>query len=198
MQPCENIENLLPLFLSGDLNRDEQLEVKEHLQNCEKCRQYQSSLKAIITTMEKDTLAVPTTYGAELVVKLNKRLDRRKARQRWLTWTIPAFTTTLAVLLMIGISLLKPESAIQQWIVQFDQEHSYLNLLDSGYFGEILLDDNSASETGLSVSEIYQNAVYRIVESHEIPEMDSYLMATANLSDGEFKQVIDQLKSEIL
>jgi len=200
MKQCNEYEDLIPLYVSGDLNSEEQAQVEKHLCECEKCRQYQMSLSSIVTVMQDDPLSVPDSYGAELVVALNRRLERRKARQKRLLWAIPAFTSTFAIILITVVSLMQPKIAANQWLAQFNQEHSYMNFSGVGYFGEILLESDieSTEEVTFTADDIYENVVYQIVEEQSLPELDRYLLATANLDDDEFQNVINQMKNEIL
>jgi hypothetical protein len=200
MKVCKDYEDLLPLYVSGDLSSTDHNKVKEHLKECKECRDYQLSLSAITAVMERDSVEMSPSYGAELVVALNRRLDRRSTWQKRLLWTIPAFATAMAVVVVTIISLIKTEPAGNQWIAELNQEYEYLNFSDTGYFGEIMVDDSSISngDIDLSTDDLYRNAVYQIVENPQISVVDSYLLATANLDDEDFEKVIKQLKYEIL
>jgi len=200
MKQCKEYENLIPLYLSGDLNPAELIKTENHLRECAACRAYQASLSSIITTMKKERITVPESYGAELVVGLNRRLEQRRARQKRMLWAIPALTSAAAVILITMLGLLQPKSATNQWLAGLNQEHAYVNFCDVGYFGEILLDDEAetAEDAILSTDEIYENTVYEIIEEQQLPEVDRYLMATANLNDDEFQNIINQMKQAIL
>ena len=200
MKQCNEYEDLIPLYVSGDLSLEEQVQVENHLRECEICCQYQLSLSSVVAVMQSDPLSVPDSYGAELVVALNRRLERRKARQKQLLWAIPAFTSIFAIILITVFSLLKVPKGANQWLAQFNQEHSYMNFSDVGYFGEILLESDieSTEEAIFSTDDIYENVVFQIVEEQSLPKLDRYLLATANLNDDEFQNVINQMKNEIL
>jgi len=200
MKACKNYEDLLPLYASGDLSSTDHNKVSEHLEECQECRDYQLSLSAITAVMEQDNVEMSPSYGAELVVALNRRLDRRSTWQKRLLWTIPAFATAMAVVVIITISLIKTGPAGNQWIAELNLEYDYLNLTDIGYFGEILVNDSDISngDTDLSTDDLYRNVLYHIVENPQMSDVDSYLLATANLDDKDFKKVIEQLKYEIL
>ncbi len=200
MKACKDYEDLLPLYVSGDLSSTDHNKVNEHLKECKECRDYQLSLSAITAVMERDVVEMSPSYGAELVVALNRRLDRRSTWQKRLLWTIPAFATAMAVVVITVISLIKTEPAGNQWIAEMDRERDYLNFTDAGYFGEILVNDSDISngDTDLSTDDLYRGAVYHIVGNPQISDVDSYLLATANLDDEDFEKVIEQLKYEIL
>ncbi|MCK4640227.1 MAG: zf-HC2 domain-containing protein [Candidatus Marinimicrobia bacterium] len=200
MKACKDYEDLLPLYVSGDLSSTDYNKVNEHLKECQECRDYQLSLSAITAIMERDSVEMSPGYGSELVVALNRRLDRRSIWQKRLLWTIPAFATAMAVVLITVISLIKTEPAGNQWITELNLEHDYLNFTDTGYFGEILADDSDISngDVDLFTDDLYRDAVYHIVENPQISDVDSYLLATANLDDKDFEKVIEQLKYEIL
>jgi len=148
----------------------------------------------------RDVVEISPSYGAELVVALNRRLDRRSTWQKRLFWTIPAFATAMAVVVITIISLIKTEPAGNQWIAELNLEHDYLNFTDTGYFGEIPVDDSDISngDVDLSTYDLYRDAVCQIVENPQICEIDSYLLATGNLDDEDFKKMIEQLKYKLL
>jgi len=200
MNPCKDYEDLIPLYSSGGLDAENQVQVEKHLRDCEACRQYQLSLTSIIMAMKQDRISIPDSYGAELVVTLNRRLEKRRTRQKQLLWAIPAVTSTFAILLITVFSLFNPETTSNQWLAQLNQDHSYMNFSNVGYFGEILLEDESdaTAEANLSMDEIFKNAVYQIIEEKSLPEVDRYLAATINLNDAEFQNIINEMKYEIL
>jgi len=200
MKACKNYEDLLPLYASGDLSSTDHNKVEEHLKECKGCRDYQLSLSTITALMERDVVEISPSYGAELVVALNRRLDRRSTWQKRLFWTIPAFATAMAVVVITIISLIKTEPAGNQWIAELNLEHDYLNFTDTGYFGEIPVDDSDISngDVDLSTYDLYRDAVCQIVENPQICEIDSYLLATGNLDDEDFKKMIEQLKYKLL
>ncbi len=196
MKVCKDYEDLLPLYVSDDLSSTDYNKVNEHLKECKECRDYQLSLSAITAVMERDSVEISPGYGAELVVALNKRLDRKSTWQKRLLWTIPAFATAMAVVVITVISLIKTEPAGNQWIAKLNLEQDYLNFTDTGYFGEILADDSDISngDVDLSTDDLYRDVLYHIFENPQISEVDSYLLATANLDNENFEKVIEQLK----
>jgi len=200
MKACKDYEDLLPLYASGDLSSTDHEKVGQHLKECKECRDYQLSLSAITAVMEQDSVEMTPGYGAELVVALNRRLDRKSTWQKRLLWTIPAFATAMAVVVITVISLIKIEPADNQWIAELDWERNYLDFTNTGYFGEILADNSDISngDVDLSTDDFYRDAAYQIVENPQISDVDSYLLATANLDDEDFEKVIEQLKYEIL
>ena len=200
MKSCKDYEDLLPLYASGDLSSTDHNKVNEHLKDCQECRDYKISLSTITAVMERDSVEMSPNYGAELVVALNKRLDRRSTWQKRLLWTIPAFATAMAVVVITVISLFKTEPAGNQWIAELNREYDYLNFTDVGYFGEILVNDSDISngDVDLSTDDLYRDAAYQIVENPQISEVDSYLLATANLDDEDFEKMMEQLKYEVL
>ncbi|MGC9365055.1 MAG: anti-sigma factor family protein [Fidelibacterota bacterium] len=200
MKPCKEFENRIPLYVSGDLTEAERRRVTDHLQDCPACRDYHSALAAIITSMKRQPVSEPpVSYGAELVVALNRRLENRKKRQQRLLWGIPAFVSTAVLLIFVATTLFRSDS--NRWFEQFNQEHVYVNFSSVGYLGEFLLEapDDAIAESQLSTDEIYRNVLYRLVEEEPLcPEFDRCLVATATLDDAEFRQVVRQMKQEIL
>jgi hypothetical protein len=198
MKTCKKIKDLLPLYINNDVTEDERETVSAHLEECPACREYQLSLAAIIRAMKPDRIEVPVSYGAELVVALQERLKRRVTRQkRWL-WAIPAFSSLAVVILIASIVLLKPRSVSDRWVSGLLQEQVYLDLAEIGYFGEILIDRESNSDLVLSTREFYRDAVNWIFNNSQSSDIDSYLLATTNLSDNDYSQVIKQLHNTIL
>lgn len=200
MRPCKNYEDLIPLYLNDCLSSEEMLEVKNHLNDCESCRRFQMSLTAILAGMEADKVTAPHSYGAELVVALNQRLKKRKTRQKKMLWTIPAFSSVAAVIVITLINLMQINPNNDQWLIQFQQEHSYVSLSEVGYFGEILIDesDDSSDQFTSTTEDISMDVAYEIISELSIPEVDRYVMATSNLDDAEFQNIIDRMKNNIL
>lgn len=197
MKPCKEFENRIPLYVSGDLSDDERRRMTIHLQHCQVCRQYHSALAAIIDTMQQEPeIEPPASYGAELVIALNNRLVKRRKNQRRALWAIPAFASLSAFLIITAVSLFK--SGDNQWFEQFNQEHIYVNFSSVGYFGEFVPADDPA-DTDLSTEDIVKNAIYQIVEKEPLyPEVERCVIATASLDDAEFRQLVYQMKREIL
>lgn len=197
MKPCKEFENKIPLSVSGDLSDDERRRMTTHLQNCPACRDYHSALAAIIDTMKQEPeIEPPASYGAELVIALNNRLVKRRKNQRRALWAIPAFASLAAFLIIIASSLFKPGD--NRWFEQFNQEHMYVNFSSVGYFGEFVPADDDA-DPDLSTDEIVKNAIYQMVEEERLyPEVERCVIATASLDDAEFRQLVYQMKREIL
>jgi len=200
MKACSKIKNLLPLYLSNDATEDECRLVTAHLDECPACREYRLALTAINRAMKPDKVEIPASYGAELVVALQERINHRIARQKHFLWAIPAFTSLAAILLIASITLLKPRAIPNQMLSGLLQEHAYLNLAEVGYFGEIQV-DNELSGNGnltLSTNELYHDAVNWIFNNPQNSDIDSYILTTTNLSDDDYSQIINQIKNEIL
>lgn len=200
MKTCRKIKDLLPLYIGNDVTEDERRAVSAHLQECPACREYQLSLAAISRAMKPDKIEIPVSYGAELVVALEERINHRTARQKRLLWAIPAFTSFAVILLIVSVTLLKPRSPSNSWLSGLLQEHAYLNLAEIGYFNEILMDYESSGngDLVLATHELYRDAVNWIINNSQISDVDTYLLATTNLDDDDYLQVIKQLKNEIL
>jgi len=200
MKACRKIRDLLPLYISNDVTEDERKIVIDHLDECPACREYQLALAAIKRAMKPDKIEIPVSYGAELVMALQERINRRIARQKRKLWAIPAFTSLAVLLLVVSVTLLKTRSTSNQWLSGLLQEHAYLNLAEVGYFGEILVDDelNGNGNLSLSTNELYYDAVNWIFNNPQNSDIDSYILATTNLSDEDYSQVIKQIKNEIL
>jgi len=200
MKPCKQYEELIPLYLVDGLDTAGMLQVKKHIGDCEACRQYQLALSEIAMNIRADEISVPENYGAELVVKLNRRLEKRHRRQKRLLWTIPAFSSVAAMIVITLINIIQPNPNNDQWLKQFHQEHSYVSLSDVGYFGEFVVDDNGNSDDDLitSTDEMSESVAYEIISESSIPEIDRYLMATSNLDDSEFQSLISQMQKDIL
>jgi hypothetical protein len=200
MKACRKIKDLLPLYISNDVTEDECRIVTAHLDECYDCRVYQLALAAINRAIKPDKVEIPASYGAELVVALQERINRRIARQKRLLWAIPAFTSLAVILLIASITLLKPRATSNKWLSGLLQEHAYLNLAEVGYFGEILVDNELCGNGNLTLStnELYHDAVNWIFNNPQNSDIDSYILATTNLSDEDYSQVINQIKNEIL
>lgn len=88
--PCNLIEDLLPLYVEGDVSDDTKKIVEEHLKECEDCKSLlkEYSKEELKIEIFEDTLPTPNTFKAWI-----KRLKR---------WSAAILVIALAIFITIG------------------------------------------------------------------------------------------------
>jgi anti-sigma factor RsiW len=104
MMDCEQIEELLSRFVEGDLSREEEALVNEHLPGCEKCRgelALYRELEESLLSMKGD-LPSPAAVSGRVIRRLG--LERKRPRLA-LVFNVPviSFLSTAACMLLIYI-----------------------------------------------------------------------------------------------
>ena len=100
---CKNVLELLPLYIEGELEKDEIKAVKEHLDSCKDCRNELKFLKSIL----KETSALPDAEPSEdFHTKLKERLlSENKVRVVNLRSLRKTFTAIAASAAVIAVSV---------------------------------------------------------------------------------------------
>ncbi len=102
---CENIEELLPLYIEGDLSTDEAASVTAHLAGCEMCVQSLETYRQLETSLQGLPAIVPDPRLVSSKVTGSLGLEKRSsiAGIFWrmsLVWTVSV--TTAAILLLVS------------------------------------------------------------------------------------------------
>ena len=72
---CQEILELLPLYIEGELEKNEENAVKEHLKTCEKCKEELKFLESVL----KETACLPEIEPSEdFHAKLKEKLKTAK------------------------------------------------------------------------------------------------------------------------
>ena len=106
MRDCENMRELISLYLDGALGADETAKIEEHLAGCEECSRFLSSY-----SLFKDGIPDDVEPPAELlsgvmagVREINAEKKKKKRPALILRWT--AIAASFAIVTFAGISLM--------------------------------------------------------------------------------------------
>lgn len=185
MNLCKNIRELIPLLIENDVSPDERLQVKTHCETCESCASFYKDALTIRKSMIVEKTETPDTYGSELIVNLNRRIDERRIRHRIFWRAIPAFGALTAAILFVSVLVLngtlRKSDAVTETDVALTETFSQklsgiLNLTDT--------DDE------------YQKVVVRYVleDTQQLP-IDRYVLASRAMDENEFESFVNELKS---
>jgi len=200
MKLCEDIQNLIPLYIMGDLSNEEKSRVKKHLESCDNCKKFAHELELISSAMSADKVEISQYYGSELVVNINNRFAKRKRVQKRLMWAVPAFSTIVLVFMVTLFSILNRSSLNNEFYADSEDTNIYFDLTHSGYFCELESIDDLTEIPGLdeSTKDLNLDAAQIVLEDEYALPVDKYLLATVNLDDDEFENLIQEIKNKVL
>lgn len=198
MKHCEEYSDLIPLYVIGDLSREDRVKVRKHLSECESCRQTEYELSRIHSAIRTDKIEIHPAYGGELVVKINNRMEKHRKFRRRLLWSIPAIGTA-AILVVLAVSIFRNEApSSDSFQAEFEDTYFINDLTNSGYFGEIspvLNDSLGAEDLKDSVKDLFTDIVLYVLNKGSVPSVDEYFLATNSLGDEEFEVFIEDMKN---
>ncbi len=196
MKLCEDIQNLIPLYIMGDLSNEEKFRVKNHLERCDNCREFAHELGLISSAISADKVKVSPYYGSELIVKINDRFAKRKRIQKRLMWAVPAFSIIVLIFMVTLFSISNRNSLNNEFYADSEDTNIYFDLTHSGYFCELESIDDLTEIPGLdeSTKDLNLDAAQLVLEDEHTLPVDKYLLATVNLDDDEFENLIQEIK----
>ncbi len=95
---CEQIEELIPLYVGGDLEPSEADDLRHHLTDCAQCRRLHEDFQASQTWLT--TFAVPEFDEASLATlraSVLNEIERQEKRGSWLDWLLPKWNPRLVL-----------------------------------------------------------------------------------------------------
>ena len=103
---CEEIEKLLPDYLSGDISASQRQLVEEHLSRCTRCRKalaaYNEAKQYLVFLKDSP---VPPDFTEATMIKI-KALDTAKSVFR--KWLRPALAAGAAVVIFVALMIIQP------------------------------------------------------------------------------------------
>jgi anti-sigma factor RsiW len=99
---CREIEELAPLYLSGELEEDRKVQFHTHLAECRACAQQIQQQEAMDARLRKALCA-----GLPVGREIERSVGRQIARERSRRWMLAAAVLIAAV---VGYRMLRPES----------------------------------------------------------------------------------------
>ena len=191
MNLCEKTKDLLVLFAEDELTSEEKVFVQKHLEVCEYCKAELAKYQSIIKNLTVEDYSLPASYSSELIVNINKKIDRQKAYKIKL---VPAISFA-TVLLFFAVSLIFNMKQ-QNVDTIFTEEY----LLYEQYSGSTYFDNSAIyEETAEIVQElmpkdyISSSQEYLLENSENITE--SYSEVLSQLDDEAFNEIINNLKN---
>ncbi|MDX2043808.1 MAG: zf-HC2 domain-containing protein [Acidobacteriota bacterium] len=95
---CEHIEQLIPLYVGGDLEPPEADDLRHHLTGCALCRRLNEEFQASHTWLS--TFAVPEfdeASFATLRASVLSQIERQEKRGSWIHWLLPKWNPRLVL-----------------------------------------------------------------------------------------------------
>lgn len=200
MKLCEDIQNLIPLYIMGDLSKEEKSRVESHLESCDNCKEFSHDLGLISSAISADKVKVSPYYGSELVVKINDRFAKRKRIRKRLMWAVPAFSTIVLIFMVTFFSISNRNSLDNKFYGDLEDTDIYFDLTNSGYFCELTLIDDFTEIPDLdeSTRDLRWDVAKLVLEDEHALPIDKYLLAIVNLDDDEFENLIQEIKNKVL
>jgi anti-sigma factor RsiW len=100
---CREIEELAPLYLSGELDEDRKVQFHTHLAECRSCAQQTEQQSAMDERLRK-ALCAGLPYAGEIERSVRRRIVRERSR-RWMLVAAAA----LLIAAVMGYRMLRPE-----------------------------------------------------------------------------------------
>lgn len=114
---CKEIEELAPLYLSGEMEEDRQVRFHTHLAECRSCAQQMEQQAAMDTRLRKALCAGLPDAGV-----LERSVSREIARERAGQWMLVAIAAMLLIGTFWGYRMLRPERLYRDAALDHRQE----------------------------------------------------------------------------
>lgn len=110
----EHPQSLLPFYVNGSLSLEQQAEIEQHLQVCERCREEIRFLNKLRQQVKHTTLATgPGELGLHRLLRDVKRDQSRvSVSRRWK----PAMAAAVMVIVLQSVLLFRPQPVQQTYI----------------------------------------------------------------------------------
>jgi len=200
MRICKRFENLMPLYFSNGLSASERKLVANHLAECPACLQYSHGIQNLLNDLKPGAISVDPNYGAELVVNIQNRLQKKRRQQKLMYYLVPAFSSII-LMIIVGLNLLSRNSLSSQWLKNSTSVDLYVDLTHSGYFAEtpeIAFDQINTSENDQITEELWQRIRTEMIENSGPVPVDDYIEATTHLTDQEFDSFLREIENYTL
>ena len=131
---CNNINDRLIDFIEGQLEEEEKLAVKRHIDSCEDCLQDLESLRPLLEdvgSFGKSYNEEENILWANYLPQVRERINRKKERKLWIRAAVPAIgILSIAILLFFLNGGGKPDSRMgEEWTPVTGAEEWYIGEL---------------------------------------------------------------------
>ncbi|HPC36646.1 MAG TPA: zf-HC2 domain-containing protein [Candidatus Marinimicrobia bacterium] len=199
MKICKQIENLLPLYYTGDLDESDKRLVENHLEDCPTCRQFSHEIQYLLNDLQPDPVNIDPNYGAELVVKIQNRLHNEWRPRKLRSYLVPVLASIL-IFIIIGFNLVRNPSGSSQWLSNDNIIDFYMDLTHSGYFSEMpddAFDFLNLNENDLITNETRHKISTVVLATNNNLLIDDYVESIAYLTDQDFELVLKEIENSI-
>ncbi|MDD5540875.1 MAG: zf-HC2 domain-containing protein [Candidatus Marinimicrobia bacterium] len=197
MKICKQIEDLIPLYYSGDLNANERKLVENHLDGCPTCLKFSRSTRTLLNDLKPVDIPIDKNYGAELVVNIQNRLQRNRRQRKLMYYLVPAFSS-IVLMIIVGLNVFSHNSLSRQWLNNNTMVELYSDLTHSGFFSEmseVAFEQINTNENDRIASELSHKIGAEIIETSGSAPVDDYIVATAHLTDREFESFLKEIEN---
>ncbi len=193
MRPCKAWSIQIPLYVSGDLDKESAARVDFHLSQCLACQEYYQQMRKLVNILQPEPLSIDPAYASEMVVALNEKLRTKPARSRGWRYLLALGS---AAIIIFSITILpgwlrhKGSSSLTD-----DIEDLYVNLTNIGYFSEMPENSNGQENDNnfFAESDLYTTAAADFVYRSNYLPVDYFIQVTTPLQDSEFDRVVEQI-----
>jgi len=195
MNLCDKINELIPLFITNDLNSDEYSMVNKHLEQCRTCKKNLEELSRINRAIAGEKIEINPMYGANLVVNINNAVPKSKKRKP-LVWAVPALSALAIFLVVIFVNIFDSASLTDSFLSDNEDTMLFAQLTNSGFFNNYTLDEtNGNTDYFDEISlELNSDVAQYLLATEDNPLSDDYVVATANLSDEKFDLLLQDIE----
>lgn len=196
MPPCKYYEDLLPLYVSGDLDSTETDRVRKHLTKCSACQAYYLDMQKLTEILRPEPIEIDPAYGAELVVALNNRLQARDIRTR--RWRPMLVYASALLVIIAAVFLIKNRFIGTENPVIPPQEDYYSTLLKIGYFNEMPLPELSDENGQLTLDNInwVSDIASKVLAGSQVLPVEDFIEVTAPLAESDFESIYQNLAAQ--
>ncbi len=132
---CNEAQNHMMRYFDRDLNDIEQIELKQHLENCENCSEEFSNMKQIFTEIEQDTesLEPPEDFELQVMNRIEKEayMYQKKKEDNVFMYNILLMAVSMIFVIVFGSILWevlnKPIGLMQQTHLTLDVVKDFLS-----------------------------------------------------------------------
>ncbi|UCG52755.1 MAG: zf-HC2 domain-containing protein [Candidatus Latescibacterota bacterium] len=114
---CNDLENLLPVYLEGDLPGDAKVRVDEHLERCADCRKALDFYRELESSLVERRVLRPSP--GRVAARVAERLGIRARRPAFNTWVgVPGILS--AALILFGVVMLFIRNPVKEFFVRYE------------------------------------------------------------------------------
>jgi len=198
MSLCRKVQELIPLYILKDCDNDEASRVREHLQECNVCREYFQYVTQLYQSFKTTEEVNIPEIGPEIVYNVNMRIDRFRKKRRIIAAIIPSFALVF-IALVVSIFLIqnvgdRASSSVSN--MEFMQSVGLLGEVTDEAIYEALTNTSSVISDDLA-NTVDLKKEYLLYEFQSFPEIDISTILSI-MSEDEFENFVGVLYASSL